>query len=390
MVAGIICEYNPFHRGHAAMLEQVRRWGADTIVCAMSGNFVQRGEAALFSKFARAEMALCGGADLVLELPAPWAMASAETFARGGVEILTMAGCDTIAFGSECGDAAVIGGVADTLLRPDFGEKVREKLTSGIPYAAARQQAAEELMGADAAILSRPNDILAVEYAKAVREKRFDIKLLAVPRIAVAHDGAAAGEYASASHIRELLQNGENGAAFDYIPTYSARIIQNEIENGRMIDPARLEIAMLSRLRQLREEDFARYDAGGEGLYHRFYDGVHSAATADELLAAVKTKRYPMARLRRMAMAAWLDIPAAPEQVPYLRVLAANEKGRALLKKLQRQGVPILTKPADVERLGCKAKSLFSSEADITDQFSLGMTSPQRPGADWRYTPWMK
>ena len=390
MVTGIVCEYNPFHRGHAAMLEQVRRRGADTIVCAMSGNFVQRGEAALFSKFARAEMALCGGADLVLEVPTPWAMATAETFARGGVEILTMAGCDTIAFGSECGDAAKIERVAQTLLRSDFGEKVREKLASGIPYAAARQQAAEELMGTDAAILSRPNDILAVEYTKAVRRKQVDIKLTAVSRVAVAHDGAAAGEYASASHIRELLQNGENAAAFDYISTYSAQIIQNEIDNGRMIDPARLEIALLSRLRQLREEDFARYDAGGEGLYHRFYDAVHTAATVDELLETVKTKRYPMARLRRMAMAAWLDVPAAPEQVPYLRVLAADEKGRALLKKLQKQGMPILTKPADVERLGCKAKELFTAEANRTDQFLLGMKTPQKPGADWRYTPRMR
>lgn len=390
MVTGIVCEYNPFHRGHAAMLEKVRQSGGDTVVCAMSGNFVQRGEPAIFSKFARAEMALRGGADLVLELPTPWAMATAEPFARGGVEMLSMAGCDTLAFGSERGDADAVERIAQTLLQSEFSAKVKQHLASGITYALARQRAAEEYLGADAAILSQPNDILAVEYAKAVHQLGADIKLKAIRRIAVAHDGDAAGKYASASYIRELLRSGESAAAFAYIPEYSAEIIRNEIINGRMVDAKRLESAILSRLRQLPEENFAGYDAGGEGLHHRLYDAVHTAATVEELLEIAKTKRYSMARLRRMVMAAWLDTPAAPQHVPYLRVLAANEKGRALLGKLRREGKPVLTKPANVDLLGSEAKALFAAEAGWTDQFLLGMDTPQRPGQDWRYTPLMK
>jgi len=390
VIAGIICEYNPFHRGHAAMLEKVRKAGADTVVCAMSGNFVQRGETAVLSKFARAEMALRGGADLVLELPTLWAMATAETFARGGVEILSAAWCDTLAFGSECADAAAIDTVAQTLLSDAFPEALKEKLSSGVTFAVARQRAAQALCGDAAGNLSRPNDILAVEYAKAIYRQNAPMELLPVQRIGIDHDAQSAGTFASASYVRELLQQGELIHACDYIPDYSAEIIQKEIENGRICDPTRLNTAILSRLRRLSEEDFARCDGGGEGLYHRLYDAVRSASTIDELMELAKTKRYPMARLRRMVMCAWLDMPQASAHVPYLRVLGADEKGRALLRRLQKEGKPILTKPADVAVLGSEAMALFSAESAWTDQFLLGMAAPQKPGADWRYTPLMK
>ncbi len=387
-VIGIVCEYNPFHRGHATMLQRARQPG-DTVVCAMSGSFVQRGGAALCSKLARAEMALRGGADLVLELPTPWAMAGAETFARGGVALLAMAGCDTLAFGSESGDASAIAQAAEALLAPDFPEHLQAHLKTGVTFAAARQRAAAEYC-AQAAILGQPNDILAVEYAKAVGHLGAAMCLRPVRRIAVDHHGTVQGDFASASHVRALLGQGRWEEAAAYLPESSAAILRREKEAGRIADAARLERAILSRLRQLSPEELARYDGGGEGLYRRFYAALHSAATLPEVLEAAKTKRYPLSRLRRMAWLAWLGAESPAGAVPYLRVLAANGRGRALLRQLQEAGRPVLTKPADVDRLGAEARALFAAEARYTDQFLLAMERPQPPGEDWRYTPFIQ
>ena len=163
-VVGIICEFNPLHSGHAYLMARLRQHGADAVVCAMSGNFVQRGEPALVNKLSRAEMAVDCGADLVLELPTPWAMATAETFAGGGVQLLAMAGCTHIGFGSECGNAALLQGVADMLVSPDLQADIRAELAAGVTYAAARQKAVEARLGDAASVLRQPNDTLAVEY----------------------------------------------------------------------------------------------------------------------------------------------------------------------------------------------------------------------------------
>ena len=198
-VAGIICEFNPLHSGHAYLMAQLRQHGADAVVCAMSGNFVQRGEPALVNKLSRGEMAVDCGADLVLELPTPWAMATAETFAKGGVQLLAMAGCTHIGFGSECGDAALLQGVADTLLSPDLQADIRTELAAGVTYAAARQKAVEARLGASASVLRQPNDTLAVEYLKAYRRLEVDITPIVVRRVGAGHDGAPSEGYASAS-----------------------------------------------------------------------------------------------------------------------------------------------------------------------------------------------
>ena len=230
--AGIICEYDPFHLGHRYQIGRVRQLlGPDTaVVCAMSGNFVQRGDFALLRKHARAEAAVRGGADLVLELPLPWAISSAEGFAAGGVGVLSGTGLvDTLAFGSECADADRIGRTADALLSDAFSAAMRAELAQGDSFAAARQRAAERLTGADAAILASPNDILGVEYVKALRRQGSAITPLALPRVGAAHDGGA-GEHASASHIRGLLLGGEDAAP--YLTPETAALYAGECAAG--------------------------------------------------------------------------------------------------------------------------------------------------------------
>lgn len=391
-IVGIICEYNPFHLGHEWMFKRLREEGADAIVCVMSGNFVQRGEFAIVNKQSRAEMALRGGADLVLELPTPWASATAETFARGGVQMLTMAGCTHIAFGCECGDVTALQQVADLLTENDFIEAVKKQLTGGVSYAVARKRAVEERLGAVADLLDEPNNILAIEYLKAIRRERSPMQPIAVKRIGAKHDGAAQDGIASASQVRQWLREGDVEQATQYLPTYAADILRREMSAGRMADMTLCERSILSKLRQMKEEDFLLYDGGNEGLYHRFYQAVQSAPTLEEVLQTAKTKRYAYARLRRMALAAYLEIPALAERPPYLRLLAADDTGRKLLRQLQKAEVPILTKPADVEKLGAAAADLFRAECRMTDLYTLGYAELRQStcGSDWRAAPMMK
>ena len=391
---GIISEYNPFHRGHKWQIDELRRrFGEESaIVCAMSGDFVQRGDFAIERMHARAEAAVRGGADLVLELPLPWAISSAEGFARGGVSVLHATGVvDTLAFGSECADAAKLQRAAKALLWADIPDALREELAKGLPFAAAREAAAKALIGEDAAVLREPNDILGVEYCKALIQSGSTIEPLAIPRKAVGHNEDAAEGFASASHIRELLARGEGAST--YLTEESAAIYARECAAGRApVTMKNVERAILSKFRAMCEEDFARYDSGNEGLYRRFYDAARTAASVDELLSAVKTKRYAYARLRRMLLAAYLGVTAEdmPPRVPYLRALAFNERGRAVLKEMKKAAcAPVLIKSADVRVLGEDARRLFALTARAEDQYVLAYPAlPEaRGGSAWTEGP---
>lgn len=388
-VFGVICEYDPFHLGHRWMLEQLHRQGP--VVCAMSGCFTQRGEFAAVNKFARAEMAVRNGADLVLELPTPWAVSGAERFARGGVELLKKTGVVThLAFGSECGDLEALQRVEACLSGESFQETLRRRLEGGETFARCRQAAVEELLDPrDAALLSQPNNILAIEYLKALRRTDFSIEPITFPRRGGPHDGGAADGIASASHIRRLLRAGHTEEAMAFLPRESAEVLRREIAAGRgPVDMHTCQRAILARLRTMSQEDFLPYDGGGEGLYRRFYRAVRQAADIDGLLEAARTRRYPLARLRRMLLAAYLELPE-PEHIPYLRLLAASSRGCTLLRRMR--GAPVLTKPADVSRLGRPAQDLFTREAGWTDLYTLAYPdlSQSACGADWRATPWI-
>ncbi len=393
-VAGVIAEYNPFHRGHAWQLAELRRrLGEDAaVVCAMSGNFVQRGDFAILRKHVRAEAAVRCGADLVLELPLLWATASAEGFARGGVGVLCSAGVvDRLAFGSECADTERILRTAEALSSEGFQAALRSELTKGDSYASARQRAAETVSGAAAEILGDPNDILAVEYCKELHRRGSPIEPMALPRIGAAHDGAAEDDYASASYLRELLRCGKD--ASPYWPADMAMLWEGEYAAGRA--PVRMEAlerAILVKLRAMGEEDFAAYDEGAEGLYHRFYRASRDAVSVGALLSAVKTKRYAHARLRRELLAILLGVTARDRrmELPYLRVLAMNDKGKYLLHEMrEKASLPVLVKPADVRELSGEAQKLMALEARATDLYALAYPSLAQGagGSEWRTDP---
>lgn len=381
---GVVCEFDPLHRGHERLLRRAGESGR-ALVCAMSGNFTQRGGAACVEKFARAEMAVRCGADLVVELPTPWAMATAEKFADGGVSLLAQCGVKTLYFGSECGDTDALWATAEALLRADVHRAIRLEMDGGLPYAAARQAVLERETGLGA-LLAQPNNTLAVEYLKAIRRRGLAADAVAVRREDGGHHGSA-----SASHIRALLAAGQEAKAFALMPPQAADILGREMKKGLApADPARLERAMLARLRLMNEHDFASYDSGGEGLYRRVYRAVQEGGSLGDILTRATTKRYPTARVRRMLWAVFLGLEAPGEDIPYVRILAATEAGRKLLRQMQDAGVPVLTKAADVGRLGPSAEPLFTREARRTDVYALACPgSPLPCGSDWRRTPTM-
>ena len=388
-IVGVICEYNPFHTGHRWQLAELRRRGAEAVVCCMGGNFTQRGDAAIVRKHVRALAALRGGADLVLELPTPWATASAEGFATGGVAVLAATGIvDTLAFGSECADTAQILRVAEVLQTADFADALKAELVKGNSFAHSRQRAAERLCGSDAAILSDPNDILGVEYCKALAGS--EIVPLALPRVGASHDGGA-GDHASASYLRERLLRGEDAAPY-LTPEMRALFDAERAEGRAPVTLSTLERAVLARLRSTDLSDFAVCDEGNEGLYRRFFDAAKRASSVEELLGAVKTKRYAHARLRRMLLSLFLGVTPdmRREAVPYIRVLGMTDKGKSLLHTMRKTAaLPVLVKPADVRALSPAARRLMELEARATDLYALAYPelSQAAGGMEWRYDP---
>lgn len=377
-VAGIIAEYNPFHRGHAWQISHIRSiLGEDTaVVVAMSGNFVQRGDFAIASKHARAEMALAGGADLVLELPSPWAAATAERFAQGGVSLLAATGVVThLAFGCECGELSPLLKAADALSSEEYAPLLRRYLADGMTFAAARQAAVNDLADKSSDCLSSPNNALAVEYLRALKGLGSSISPIAIPRVGSAHDSDEIVEFSSASAIRNTILNGRKWEAL--VSRQTAGILQREIDAGRApVSMKNCERAVLAKLRIMSEEDFFPYDGGGEGLYRRFYAAVRRCTSVDDILTAAKTKRYPLARLRRMLLHSYLDLTptAAGETPPYLRVLGANDRGRTLLGQMRKTAsLPVITKPAQVRQLSEDAQRVFLQESTCTDLYTLAM-----------------
>lgn len=393
-IAGIVCEYNPFHSGHLHQLAETRRaLGADTLtVCVMSGDFVQRGEAAVFSKFARAEAACRAGASLVLELPLPWCLSSAEGFAEGAVSLLAAVGCTHLSFGSESGDVETLQTLAREILAPDTQREITAQLQRSpeLSYAMARERVLTEKLGECGSLLSQPNNILAVEYLKAIYKKTYPITPVTVKRIGSGHDKAGEQGPKSASELRGLMETGADIS--EYIPEAVLSVYRRERAAGRVQDKAVLETALLSRLRMLDRAVYESLPDGGDGAGARLWKAVREESTLEDIAQTARTKRYPLARMRRMLLCAALGVSAEYTKTlpPYARVLAADSAGCAYLREIDgKSAVPVLTKPATVRRLDGSAAKVFALGASAHDVYTLQnvTNSDRKCGQDWRNGP---
>lgn len=334
MTVGIICEYNPFHLGHEKQMRQIRREFGENcaIVCAMSGNFVQRGSPAIVDKSIRAEIAVRSGADLVVELPITTALSSAEGFAAGGVRILSKL-CDSLCFGAENGNAESLMAAAKALLSEHFRPLLRAFLDQGLSFPAARQKALEA-MGLDGALLTSPNDILGVEYCKAILSQNSSMDIFPIPREGSYHAQTADAENPSATALRKMLLNGEDAGA--YMPPSAWVLLQKAPQHT--ISAA--EKAILYRLRTMSDGAFEALPYGSEGLWRKLMHAARRENALEDILTAVKSKRYTRSRLDRMILCAFLGITQADmaKDAPYVRVLAFNDRGRGLLNPVKKQG----------------------------------------------------
>lgn len=380
--AAVICEYNPFHYGHKFQLEQTRALGATHIVSVMSGDFTQRGDAAVCDKFARAKTALENGADLVLELPVRYSLCAAEGFARGAVGIISALGCvDMLSFGSESGDIAALreaAGAVEYAVRSDFFQLL---MTSGNSYPAALAEAVNKFYTPDVyETISSPNNTLAVEYIKALDDIGSSIEPVTVQREGAEHDSAdTAGKFASASAIRKLILSGEDYSAF-------------APETGSpAADLRRLEPAILAKLRCMKPEDFEQVYDAAVGLGERLYKAVRRAGSLEELYFLTKTKRYTLARIRRAVLCAFLGVEKKMlrEKDAYIRILGMNPRGREILSEAKAAGcaLPLDTSLRALMDTSREAHRQGAFQSRCRDIWALALEKPLPCGSDFTAKP---
>ncbi len=354
-VLGVVAEYNPFHNGHKYHIETAKTaLSADGVIAVMSGNYVQRGEPALFDKFTRAKYALLGGVDLVIELPAYFSLKSAEGFARGGIELLEATGIvDAVSFGSECGDIKKLRQAARILANEPEGFKktLAQKLQNGASFASARESAIKEINPELAAVVRHPNNILAVEYLKALSGS--GIKPHTVKRKGEYHSKSADVEFASATALREAIMSGED--VYRHLPYMPDN-------TGRCSFPDFEELILYSlTVSKTQPPD------SGDGLWERIQKGDKNSL--DALLQSTKTRRHTMARIKRALINQVID-NHLPENLPpsYIRVLGIGRQGAKLLNVMKDKArLPVIIKPSKYR----VNDSIWHLESRATDIYSL-------------------
>lgn len=379
-IIGVIAEYNPFHAGHAYHLHQAREAaGADYVVAVMSTCFTQRGDAALLSPADRARMALRCGADAVFSLPAVWAVRDAEHFALGGTALLAGLGCDAISFGTESADLPLLQTAARLLEQPDdaLSAAIQAGLRQGIPYPAAVASAAGALCPGMEALLSQPNSTLAICYLRALLRLHAPMDVIPVTRTAAYHETALGSALPSATALRGAILRGDWRSAEAAMPPEAFRIASEAAASARLHRPEALDAALLYRLRTTPASEYAALPDVSEGIEYRLMNAAASARTRDGLLQAAKTRRYPYARLSRLATHALLGFTESQ-----LRALPLPEE--AWLLGFRREAAPLLTCLSQRSRLRLLSRASeldpqipwINAEMHAHDVWALGAGLP--------------
>lgn len=390
-VSGIICEYNPFHNGHLHHIKETKKNGATHIVAVMSGNFVQRGDTAIMDKIDRARLAVRSGADLVIELPVQYCLASAEKFAEGAVWLLNSLGVvNELSFGSECGD---IKKLSDTLKMVEQvavikADTIREIMEKGYTYPRALSSVINGIDESIADIIEEPNNLLAIEYLRALKKFSSAIQPFTVKRQGANHDGmTTGGEYASASYIRERIGVGYGAELVrDYTTPLWADGIARAVGKGEIANISRLERILLYKLRTTSAEEIAKINDVGQGLENRIYN-ARMAGSFDELLFTVKTKRYTMARIRRILLSLLIGITKNDMKhlPPYGRILAINERGKEILAYAKGKAkIPYATSIAKLAQENAVTKRFAELEIKASDVYGLALETVNSAEKDYR------
>lgn len=376
-IAAIISEYNPFHNGHKYQIDMVKK-EYDAVIAVMSGNFVQRGGLALCDKWTRAKTALLNGVDLVVELPVIYALNTAEKFASGGVKIIDRMGVvDGIFFGSENGDITDFYRVAQILLNePEaVSEKIARLMREGYNFPTARELAYDGMI--DKSFFSKPNNILGVEYIKALLTEKSDIEGKTIKRIGAGYnDIRVNGGFASATAIRELIKNGEDYR--EHMPESAWEIIKNAPKFSSDMLLNILKYSVISGGR----EYIAGINDVSEGLHNKIYDAVREGQSLDEIAGLIKSKRYTMSRIRRILYSVILRIGKENPEPQYIRVLGMNGTGKKILKMMKDSSkLPIVIKTADF------SSPMLEKDIFATDVAFMTLEKESKMGMDYKVSP---
>lgn len=387
-ICAVIAEYNPFHAGHAHQITEIRRRLPDcAVISVMSGNYVQRGEPAIWEKYRRAACAVqAGGPDLVLELPLTASLSSAEGFAKGGMQLIHALGCVShVSFGCETGTEEHLMQLASCMNTDEFSALLRRALPDSPSYAHAAISAARQLCPQAASLLESPNDLLAVQYCRFLQQICPDVVPIAIPRHGAAHDGFLADGIPSASYVRSLLRTGQDTKAFFLLPPACAQ----HCATARRHSWDDLSPAVLPYLRRLSLDTIRALPGVSEGLEHRFYQACKKAQTLDDLWEMVRSRRHSLSRVRRLTLCAYLGITQDCVNLPpaFVTVLAMNTRGREILRTMKQTcSLPVIVKPTQARAFTGTAAELWNLTVSADDQFAF----PDPAGTSWTQTPFYR
>ncbi len=390
-ITGIVSEYNPLHNGHLYHIEKTRENGATHIVAVMSGNYVQRGETAVMNKFERANLAVKSGVDLVIEIPTVYSLASAEFYARGAVYLLNSLGCvDEISFGSEVGSVEEIKNAADIAWECQQSDELEELLKSGMSYPNAINNMILNKYGRKKGnrigdILASPNNVLAVEYLKAIKYFNSDITPFTIHRKSAAHDSMCPlDNIASASFIRKCMDEGND--FFGLVPDRVYEAYKNALQNGNIANIKNLERILIYKLRTITADELREIPDVGQGLENRILD-CSNLSSIEAIMQGIKSKRYTMARIRRILYNMLIGITKSDLETfpPYARVLAVNERGRDILSKAKETAsIPVNTSLAKLAATGEEAKRFAQLEGKASDIYALAQEKIGKGQSDYK------
>lgn len=382
IISAVICEFNPFHNGHLYLINKMREQGSTHVVAVMSGNYTQRGEPAIISKQMRARIAIECGADIVVEIPVPFAVASAEKFASAGVNIINGMGCvDNLYFGAECAECAehdVLNGICAVLNKSETVSLIKGEMKKGMTYAAAVGNVVQSLLGQSAADeLRKPNNILAIEYIKALSRINSKVKPVPIQRINVEHDSTSASKnMASASYIRNGILSGIDISEF--VPKECMRIIAEEIKQGRCpVTASSFERELFIRLRGMTPASLRNIAEVGEGIENKILSSANNSCSYNDLVNNVKSKRYTHARLRRILLYVLLGIDKELQNTmpKYIKVIGFNRRGTQVLSRIKSEGkFPIITKISEQRRITEQSQlKLLAKEKEVDNIYNALM-----------------
>jgi predicted nucleotidyltransferase len=386
-ISGIICEYNPFHNGHLYHIKRTRANGATHIVAVMSGNFVQRGDVAVMDKFERAKIAVKSGVDLVVEIPVAYSLATAEIYARGGVFLLNALGCvDEISFGSECGNLEMLIEAVRASVTCTKRPELKELIEDGMSFPVALRVLVERNYGTEMAILfDGSNNLLAIEYIKALSFLGAQITPFTIPRQGTPHDSTSIpkGEFASAAFIRQGISSQSDFS--DFIPDETLQALLAATRSSSMATIDNLEKLILYKLRTSNSEKLKNIPDVGQGLENRIFE-ARTASSLKELFFTIKTKRYPMARIRRILLNTLLDIEKTDlvNPPPFGRILAVNQRGCDILSEAKtKASIPFATSLAKLGEINDIARRFAHLEANAGDIYALATKEIGPCGKDY-------